>query len=131
MYADIKFDREINPEIHYISPGGYNIKAAGKEYTFDFYEFCGNKDVEDPTILHCEMRNLDTSEFPQAKEFEKVCNQVEEIIEFFVFTGEYNDPKIEAIAVLNLAFCTDELGLIEIPKELLKDCLMEKKTAYE
>ena len=125
MYASIKFDRIIIPEEHYISPGGYEMKAAGRWYHFDFCDFMGKRDEEDPAVLHCEMRNLDTSTFPESIDFEKVCDQVEEISEFFVFTGEYDDSPIHPIQLLSVSFWTDEFGLVSISEELFQNCLQD------
>lgn len=125
MYASIKFDRVIIPEEHYISPGGYEMKAAGREYVFDFCEFTGNVDKADPTVLNCEMRTLDTYCYPKAKDFEKVCDQVEEISEFFVFTGEGDDPPIHPTQILSVSFWTDEFGLVSLSEKLFHNCLQD------
>lgn len=127
MYADIKFDREIDKKIHYISPGGYAMKVKGKIYEFDFCDFYANVDEDDPTVLLCEMRNLDTDAFPQAAEFEKVCNQVEEITEFFIYTGENTDAEIHPVDILRLDLWTNEFGKIHIPRKLLIGCLADKE----
>ena len=98
------------------------IKIKTKQIQGDFM---GKRDEEDPAVLHCEMRNLDTSTFSESIDFEIVCDQVEEISEFFVFTGEYDDSPIHPIQLLSVSFWTDEFGLVSISEELFQNCLQE------
>ena len=37
MVMDIKFDRPIDTDKHYISPGGYVFVSEGKAYQFDLW----------------------------------------------------------------------------------------------
>lgn len=123
MYASIRFDREPIVGHHYISPGGFKMTACGKEYEFDFTGFSAGVDKEDPTVLKCVMSDLDVCGFPDAEKFKNVCNQIEKVNEFFVFTGEYDDPVIKPVELLAVSFWTYEHGMINLPTELLQNCL--------
>ena len=39
MLFQLKMDRKINPDIHYLSPGGYEIEKDGVTYKFDFCQY--------------------------------------------------------------------------------------------
>lgn len=107
MYAKIKFDREITKE-HYIIPGGYAVKAKGKEYSFDFLDYEGYIDENDKSILHCYLKNIDDS-YSDTEELKKHLHDIAEISEFFVYTGEDNEPEIRPIQLLELVIdnCED------------------------
>lgn len=123
MYATIKFDRKIIPDHHYIVPGGYSMTANGKEYEFDFHSTTTVPVSNNSNLLQCEMRDLDLETFPEAAGFESVCNHLEKINEFFIYTGEKGDPEIKPIELQALSFWTDELGIVKAPKKLLHNCL--------
>ena len=114
MTFDVKFDRPVIPGRHCICPGGYILN--GKQ--FDFCHFEGTK-TEDDT-LRCEVSDFD---WEYAED-----NGVDEVIpeditgkfsEFFIYTGEYNDPQIYPTEIKNLSFDFDETRFI-CPPETLK-----------
>ena len=62
-------DRLIDPEKHYISPGGYElIFDNDKSIQFDFNDYEGAVRKEGPTILDFIMRNLDEDSIEQIPE---------------------------------------------------------------
>ena len=93
-YIDIKFDREIDKDVHYISPGGYEVNEGDKTYAFDFNEFEGVIDKNDATILHCYLRDEDIDSYPDIEELKKHFAEITELTECFVYTGEDGDPEI-------------------------------------
>lgn len=105
MYADILFDREITDE-HYISPGGYEIRdIKGNTLQFDFEDYCGWVDKDDRRILHIEHRNLDLDCFPDAKYLDDFLSNLDEFVEFYIYTGDYDEPEINPVKVIDAAFC--------------------------
>lgn len=116
MTMDLKFDRPIVKEKHYISPGGYAFRSGGKTYHFDFLCFEGRIDPEDPTILHAEVHHLDKDYSYDMSDFN--AENLQEIEEFFVYTGEYDDPEIYLESVLSLTIWQGDAEM-DIKKELL------------
>lgn len=108
MYAKIKFDREIDVEKHYISLGGYEMTFVDdhglnpKTSGFDFFTFTGTIDEEDPTVLHCDMYELDVDTFPRASFLEHFSGNITKINEFYIYTGEDDDPEINPVELLSL-----------------------------
>ena len=123
MYADIKFDRAIDKLTHNISLGGYEIRIDNKNVQFDFEEYTGMIDENDQSILHCEMDRLDTVTFPDAIMLEDATGPVEEIVEFYVYTGEHNDPDADPVpvALLSLEIVKNNGDKISVPDTLLGD----------
>lgn len=102
MYAEILFDREIDKEKHYISPGGYEVRLKnGKTVAFDFMDYEGIISESDRRILKCNMRNLDVEAFPDSRTLKP--QDIQEFTEFFVFTGEDSEPEIHPVKILSLA----------------------------
>ena len=103
MNFTLKFDREIDPKKHYISPGGFEITTSnGLAYQFDFNCYAGNRSKEDSSILEIEMWDLDTITFPESEKIDSMMLVDSKFTEFFVFTGEYDDPEIHPVELLSL-----------------------------
>ena len=116
MHATIKFNRPINSDVDYICPGGYSMTMAGKDVMFDFVEYKGNVDEDDATLLHVKQRWLDEdvleeSEYPITK---SMLSKVENISEFFVFTGYKNETDLKPISVESITFVLPDDGNKEI-----------------
>ena len=120
MVMDIKFDRPINPDRHYISPGGYTIKCKDKSYSFDFMDYEGNVDKDDPTILHAEVSHLDEDYSNDLSKFNS--EKIEETEESYIYTGEGEDPEINPVEVLSLTL-EQNLTVTNIDKKLLKSII--------
>ena len=110
LYATIRFDRPINPDEHYISPGGYEMTFNGKTVKFDFTDYTGYVDSDDPCLLHTEQKNPDYAGLDY-DEFEGLAaltsddlHHLESIGEFFVYTGEEGDPEIVPVALESITF---------------------------
>ena len=125
MIFDLRFDRDIDLKKQYISPGGFCFVAAGKEFEFDFKESVKEVSDEDPRVLHCEMCYLDKNAFPDSAGFDAVCDQIEELKEFFVFTGEFNEPEIHPVKILNLTFFSDEKGVVQVDRKIFENYKFE------
>lgn len=123
MHADILFDRPIDKEKHYISPGGYSIITNdGKQIDFDFQSWYGTIDAKNPRLLHAEMENVDTDCFPDAANLEAAVRNMKGFKEFFIYTGEYTvDGDISPIGISNVIFENDCGSKIPVSKSNLED----------
>lgn len=122
MLCKIKFNIEIDREKEYIGLGGYCITSRGKTYYFDFYQFLGNIDKEDKSILNCEMTELDyvqDEDFEEIDMDEKYFRNIESIDEFVICVN--SDSLLEAVEIMELKFITDTGEEIIISDEILKN----------
>lgn len=121
MYADILFDRDIEPDKHHISPGGYEIIARGlRSLSFDFMWYYGYIDETNKRVLHIEERYVDKSSFPEAaKDLIKVVETIDHFSEFYIYTGEENEPEIYPVEISNVSFETNLDRRISIDNECL------------
>ena len=108
MLFQLKMDRKINPDIHYLSPGGYEIEKDGVTYNFDFCQSSGNVDCDDDTIIVYEVGDFD-EEYAKESGFTGEFKDPEDLLgycfkDFFVFTGEDNDAEINVVELLDLTF---------------------------
>lgn len=108
MLFQLKMDRKINPDIHYLSPGGYEIEKDGVTYKFDFCQSSGNVDSDDDTVIVFEVSDFD-EEYAKETNFSGEFEDPKELLgyyfkDFFVFTGEYNDAEINVVELLDLTF---------------------------
>jgi hypothetical protein len=126
MQMIVKFDRKVEDD-HYISPGGYHLHDKnGNTLSIDFNTTQWSRHG---TIIEAEVEDLD-------EEYSRINNNNIDLLspdnintyqfnEFFIFTGEYDDPEINPVEVLNLSFefenkKTDEMKTVVADKNLLK-----------
>ena len=94
MYATIRFNRPIDIDKDYISPGGYTIMSNGREYQFDFEDYEGRVDKDESDLLHIECRHPDAYSFADiANITEDTLAGIKEFTEFFIYIGEPSDLK--------------------------------------
>lgn len=117
MVMDIKFDRSIDTDKHYISPGGYVFVSEGKVYQFDFMDYEGSVNKDDPTILHAEVYTLDRNYSDDLSKFNS--DGLEKIEDFYIYTGEGDDPEINPVKVLSLSI-EQHLTMTKVTKDLLE-----------
>lgn len=120
MNAIVKFDRPIDPERHYISPGSYAFKANGKSYQFDFMDSTCHVNTINPSILEINVKNADYESFPDTKEFLKNLDKITEIEEFFIFTGEDDEPEIHPVKLISCSIEDDDKHVYELSDEIVK-----------
>lgn len=102
MYYDLTFNREINPDKDFISPGGYEIVSNEKKYAFDFEKYYARIDEKDKTILHVWHKNLDTETFPEAKRMTpEILSKIDEISEFYL---DFDADDLQVVGVQNMHF---------------------------
>lgn len=123
MLATIEFNRAIDKEKDYISPGGYEMAMKGETITFDFENYAGNIDNENPCLFHYEQRNPDYDTFEDLNLVtEEMLNSVEAIKEFFVYTGESEESDLKVVAIKELSFVLpyDDYKEIKVKPEVLQ-----------
>ena len=121
MYAKIKLDREISKG-HYISPGGYEMCFEnGKTTQFDFLTYEG-KISGDRMELEFWHYDLDDESFPESNWLRASVSPIVAIPEFFIYTGEFDEPEIYPTELLELRLYNDNNEEIPI-KMSLKDCV--------
>ena len=106
MNATIRFNRPIDLEKDYITPGGYSMTMDGKKITFDFEDYIGNVDEKDPTLLHTEQYSPDDN-YIEDNEYEITqtrLRKIEDINEFFVYVGEKGETDLRPVAVEKITF---------------------------
>lgn len=104
LEATVRFNRPLRRDDN-ISPGAYDMTIGGRNFRFDFMDFYGTIDPEDPSILYIEHEHLDVGSFPDSKNID--VPEVEKIIEFFID-------------------CDEDL----VPCELIDLCLYDDYLAY-
>lgn len=106
MEFTVRFDRKIEKDKHYISPGGYSVN--GKRFDFCAYEGC--IDNEDPTLLHATVHDFDEEFFNESNENAKeltASDFLQSFDEFYIYTGESNEPEIIPKEILSLTIYYD------------------------
>lgn len=125
MHSTIRFNRPINLDNDILSPGGYEMTMSEKEVKFDFDNYEGYVDKDDPSILHAVQKN------PSYDCFEDLLfltgenlRNVTEINEFFVYTGEDEETDLRPVSVEDITFEVlndkDEWELIVVYKDVLE-----------
>ena len=104
MAMDIRFNRKLT-KADYVVPGGYEMVFGGRIISFDFMDYYGSIDDDDPTILHCEMEHPDFSAFEDFRNvFSEDLRNVSEIVECYVYIGEECDPELKEIEIIAITF---------------------------
>lgn len=110
MYLQLQMDRPIDKDRHYISPGGFEVVAGGKHYQFDFQDSSGVIDAKRNDVIGFTLTNPDYDSFPDMKELESHINEITELVECFVYTGEHNDAEINPIKILDITITVHGVG---------------------
>ena len=119
MAMDIRFNRKLT-KADYVVPGGYEMVFGGRIISFDFIDYYGSIDDDDPTILHCEMEHPDFSAF---EEFRNVSSDdlrnISEIVECYVYIGDECDPELKEVEILAITFWLAEGDSVDVGKEVI------------
>lgn len=110
MFLQLQMDRPIDKEKHYISPGGFEVIAGGKNYQFDFLTSCGVIDEKRNDVIGFNLTNPDYESFPDMKELESHINEITDLVECFVYTGEHGDAEINPIKILDITITVSGTG---------------------
>ena len=100
MSFTIKADRPIQKR-HYISPGGYKLNNK----QFDFCASEGVIDSQDKKKMHFFVHNFDET---YSLEIQPI-DIWQKFGEFFIYTGENDDPEINIIGVEDIKFYFDNI----------------------
>ena len=123
MVLIIKMDRPIDKSIHYISPGGYELKFRNKQcIAFDFMDSFGVIDEDDRSIIHFKLQMLDTDSFPDSVRLldNLLGSEVVGIVECYIYTGEEDgNAEINPLSLQEMFFITDDYDIIEISDNIL------------
>lgn len=122
MYVTIQFDKDVDPDKHYISPGEYEMEFDnGKIVRFDFMESCGIVDREDMTLTHYRMKYItDVVEEGDTDFLHDFNGRITEVLEFYVFTeSDEEEDVITPVKLVALELFNDNCGLIDISPEVL------------
>lgn len=85
MTASVKFNKPINKDKIFISPGSYEFIAGDKRMRFDFEDFSGTISKDDPTIVEIYHRHPDFGSFPEAESIDPdAMKNVTAIEEFYI-----------------------------------------------
>lgn len=117
VYFKIKMDRSCDPNKHYISPGGYEVRLGnGTCYQFDFNESFGGRSEEDDSILEFELRDEDIASFPNISELKEHLSEIVAMTEFFIYTGEHNDSEINPVKLISFELW-NTFGSLNVPPQ--------------
>lgn len=102
MYQTIRFNRPIDKNKDHISPGGYEIVVKDndgndKTIRFDFYEYEGSIDEEDPCVLNVMQKEPDYETFPDLDILTKeMLENITQVKEWYIGL-DYEDEDEELI----------------------------------
>ena len=119
MTLDIRFNRKLTKD-DYVVPGGYEMVFGDRSIQFDFQNYNGSINEDNPTILHCEMEHPDFSSF---EEFRSVSaddlRNISEIVECYVYIGDECDPELKEVEILAITFWLAEGDSVDVGKEVI------------
>ncbi len=105
MGFTLQMDREIDPEKHYISPGGYELN--GKR--FDFFTSMGGPVDGDNTKMEFWVEDFDDD---YAKDNKSPITEEDclngTFTEFYIYTGEGDDEICNVLSVSDISFGFDD-----------------------
>ena len=121
MEAMIKFDRIVDYEKHYISPGGFEMTFDnGVTVDFDFKDYEEATPISDPSCVLYEFYGLDVDNFKDSEFLKTYTGSVSEINDFYIYIGEdIDEEEIHPVELLELRLLNDNDEEIVIDKSLL------------
>lgn len=84
LKAKFRFNRPIDKTKEFIHIDGFTVTADGKQYRFDFQTYLGQLN-EDPSIVECEGKFLDTVVYPEFKDLPIVLKKIETLDECRIY----------------------------------------------
>ena len=123
MNATIRMNREIDIYKDFISPGSYTIISNDKSHTFDFYACAAEVDEKDHCVVHVVAEDPDYDAFPDAIKITKqTLSNITKIPEFFVYTGEPDNPNCATpVELMEMIFTLEEpFEHIVVPQEVVQ-----------
>lgn len=127
LNAGIRFNRNIDADKDYVSPGGFNFTMGGKEIEFDFAETWSCIDKNRKNVIAIGCKNPDYEEYPDLESITKeMLSNVTKINEFFVYTGESDETELRPV---ELTYCYFEIigenyARVAIPENVIKSAVL-------
>lgn len=101
LYQSVRFNRPVDREKDFISPGSYELKVKvingiEKIVQFDFEDYEGSIDKDDPCVVHCMQKNPDYVAFKDLEKItEHMLRNITEVIDWFIYTGEPGEDDVD------------------------------------
>ena len=131
MTMDIRFNRKLTKD-DYVVPGGYEMVFGDRSIQFDFQNYYGSINEDNPTILHCEMEHPDFSSF---EEFRSVSaddlRNISEIVECYVYIGDECDPELKEVEILAITFWLAAGDSVDVSKEVMSKYNINPKNFHQ
>lgn len=119
MAMDIRFNRKLKKD-DYVVPGGYEMVFGDRSIQFDFQDYYGSINEDNPTILHCEMEHPDFSSFEEFRSVSAdVLRNISEIVECYVYIGDECDSELKEVEILAITFWLAEGDSVDVSKEVI------------
>lgn len=123
MFAEIKFNREIDLNRDYISLGGFEMIMSGRCIHFDFENYSADIDRVDPCKLNAELTSPDDKCFEDLRMVtEEMLRNITSIPEFFIYLERKDDDNyLKPVSLEKLYFEVDrgdEFVNIDVPKNV-------------
>lgn len=122
MKLHVRFTRDIDKNMDYLSPGGFEMIMNGKQVQFDFVRSYGDISEKNHNVCIFRLVEPDIDAFPKFKDVtpEDIKN-ISEIVECFVYTGEDDESDLDVKAIERILFFLpdEDESLFEVPKEII------------
>lgn len=119
MLFTAEFDRAVDSEKHYLSPGGYEVTVKDHDnIPFDFVYHVGSVNNKNDHLVDFAVNCLDDAYETDKEYLENHILDITGFTEFFIFTGEYDDPEINFVGIKNLTIETNPDHLDESDTDL-------------
>ena len=105
LYQTIRFNRPIDPETDYISPGGYTLRmrcedGSEKSLEMDFYESEGGMDDKNRCLARFMQKDLMFDEYLELQTItEYMLRHIEKVEEWYIYTGEPGESDLKPVAI--------------------------------
>lgn len=125
MFLRMRFNREVDKQEDYISPGGYEMVMNGRMVQFDFCSSYAEVCQYNPAMVNFVLKNIDVAAFPDfANVTEDDLKNISSITDCYVYTGEDKETDLEAVSIKGLSFLivsqTDTQEIV-VPQQVLND----------
>lgn len=128
LYQSVRFNRPVNKQKDFMSPGGYVLRVkdedgSEKTVTFDFEDYEGSVDKDNPSVIHCVQKNPDYSCYEDLNIVnEHMLRNIVSVEDWFIYTGEPEDVEddeepLKPVEVLEAGFeiIPEKGNTIQIP----------------
>lgn len=120
MELKIRFNRAIDKEKDYISPGGFEMIMNDKIVDFDFVTHYGYIDKTEKNICLFELVEPDTDCFLMIEDITQTdMEHISEIVACFVYTGEEGESDLEETEIMDISFVWPDGKTIKVAQNVL------------